>query len=358
MSEKSNKILGLMDLVSVAWEPPAVPPDTSLLELGLLCVLTRRLTGPQAEKTLRALRVAFPEWNELRVSQAQEFQAQVQTARADVQRQVAGDVKEYLQEVYQKRHGFDLEFMREDPAEAARFASQLDFLGSSAAHYLLLVASGGEVPVSNGIVRVLDRLGLMRRTSSIKKAQAALAPLVPAERRADFAVRYGRVVDAWCDAKRPICWECALVVGCPFGKKVEREWRAQQRRLEVQRRKDEERRQREEERERKRAEAEARRRARDEAKRRAADERKRAREAVRKAKEEARQRAAQKRAVEKAARAKRAAKRAAAARPKKSAAKAPSKSTARKPATKATRRPPTKKKPARPAKKKTTKRRR
>jgi adenine-specific DNA glycosylase len=174
--------------------------------------------------------------------------------------QVGRDCIEYLQEIFQKIHGFNLDVIKGDLAEAARFASNLPFLGAGVGHYLLFLACPGELPVSPPIVRALDRLGLAKRTSSIKKAQAGIEGFVPEAVRRDFAIRMGTVVEKWCDAKKPLCWQCPLVPACPFGKKVERDWKQTQRRLEIQRVRDEERRRKDEERERKRAAAQEKRR--------------------------------------------------------------------------------------------------
>lgn len=260
MSDKSQRLAELLAKIPEPTQPLPSGEGRSLLEVGFLAVLQRRLSEPAAEKTLAALAAAYPDWNELRVSQVQEFQHLIQTKSPELAVQVARDVREYLQEIYQKIHGFNLDTIKGDIAEAARFASNLPFLGASVGHYLLHLACPGELPISPPIVRALDRLGLAKRTSSIKKAQAGVESMVPEALRRDFATRMGLVVEKWCDAKKPLCWQCPLVGSCPFGKKVERDWRQTQRRLEIQRVRDEQRQQKEAEKERKRAAAEERRR--------------------------------------------------------------------------------------------------
>jgi endonuclease III len=260
VSEKSKR---LSDLLAQVELPSTALPATegrTLLEVGFLFVIGRRLSDAAADKTLNALKASYPDWNELRVTQAQEFAPLVQTRKDDLAMQVARDVREYLQEVFQKFHGFDLDTVRGDLNEAARVASSLNYLGASAGHFLLHLAVPEEVPVSPSVVRTLDRLGLIKRTTSLKKAQASVGALVPREQWAEFAVRIGLVIERWCDARRPVCWECPLVVSCPHGKKAEREWKAAQKRLELQRAREEERARKEAEKERKRAAADEKRR--------------------------------------------------------------------------------------------------
>ncbi len=260
MSDKSQRLADLLAKVPVPAMPLPAAEGRNLLEIGFLCVLQRRLSESAAEKTLSALSAACPDWNELRVSQVQEFQHLIQTKSAELSLQVARDCIEYLQEIYQKIHGFNLDVIKGDLPEAARFASGLPFLGASVGHYLLYLACPGELPISPPLVRTLDRLGLAKRTSSIKKAQAGFESFVPEPMRRDFAIRMGYVAEKWCDARKPLCWECPLVQACPFGKKVERDWKQSQRRHEIQRARDQERQQKELEKERKRAAADEKRR--------------------------------------------------------------------------------------------------
>lgn len=287
---KIKKIVEVMKTIPVDWEPPKLDPELSILEMGLLCILSRTLTESQAEKSLRSLKGSYADWNELRVSQIQEFRGQLQTKSIALQDETARNVKTFLQEIFQENHGFDLEFLREDLGEGAKFISQLEFLGARAGYYLLWCANPESLPVSTGIIRVLDRMGLMKRTSSLKKAQANLEPGIGAGQRQLFAISYGLVVERWCDSKKPTCWECVLVSDCPYGTKVEKDWKVQQTRLEAQRKRDEERRKKDEARERKRAETEARRKARELERLQRVDEKRRQAEAKKRELEEAKKR--------------------------------------------------------------------
>jgi endonuclease III len=290
VSDKSQRLADLLAKVPVPPTPLPAADGRTLLEVGFLSVLYRRLSESAADKTLTALVAAYPDWNELRVSQVQEFQHLIQTKSPELGLQVARDVREYLQEIYQKIHGFNLDGLKGDITEAARFAATLPFLGASIGHYILHLACPDELPISPPIVRALDRLGLAKRTTSIKKAQAGIEGFVPTAMRADFAIRMGLVVEKWCDAKKPLCWQCPLVTACPFGKKIERDWKQSQKRLELNRVRDEERQRKDAEKERRRAANEEKRRlvlkAKDEARRVREAERQKAKLAAKK-KEEA-----------------------------------------------------------------------
>ena len=291
MSEKSQRLADFLAKVPAPEIPFPALEGKGLLEIAFLCVLQRRLSEGAAEKTLAALSAVYPDWNELRVSQVQDFQHLVQTKSPELAALVGRDTREFLQEIYQKIHGFNLDSLKGNLPEAARFAAHLPFLGTSIGHYILHLACPEELPVSPAIVRTLDRLGFAKRTSSIKKAQAGIESFVPPAIRRDFAIKLGLVVEKWCDAKKPLCWSCPLVGSCPFGKKVERDHRQALKRHELQRVRDAERQKKDLEKERKRAVAEEKRRliakAKDDAKRVREAERQKSKELAAKARKQA-----------------------------------------------------------------------
>lgn len=249
VSKKSETVQKLLKKIAPRAPLPKPAKDATLLEQGMLVVLVRHVSQDKAETILGKLRKAYPDWNEMRVAQSQEIAAQIVNGTRRATREecapwipASRDAREWLQEVYQKTHGFDLEFMKDDAAGAAKLATQMPFLGLSGASYLLWLASGKQLPVHSALVRVLDRLGLISRTGSSKKARDQVAPLVPEGEDLAFTSAFGEVADRWCLSAKPLCQECPLVDDCPFGRKAFQEWKAAQARLEVQRVKEEARR--------------------------------------------------------------------------------------------------------------------
>lgn len=368
MSKKSDHASQLLAKIKPRYPLPEPLPEATLLEQGLCAILRRTLDKNAAHAGVVALRKAYTDINEVRVSQAQEIAGHLRGGAKALQ--AARDVKTFLQEVFQETHGLDLEFLRTEPADAAKFLSHAKFLGLSQGSWLLGLATG-ELPIVPGLMRVLDRLGLAGRVQSAKKARAAIEPMIKKGGGLEFAIRFAEVADRWCDAKKPICHECVLVEQCKFGKKTYRDWKVQQERLEAQRKREDARREalekkeavrraREEERERKRLAAEKKKAERETARRNASFEKARNRASAKKEREElAKKRAEEKRraaeAQRKSAAKKSAAKQAAgkkAAAAKKAAAK--KKTTSKRTAKKTT----AKKKPAprkSSAKKKVTK---
>ncbi|HJP01516.1 MAG TPA: hypothetical protein QF764_07100, partial [Planctomycetota bacterium] len=237
--------------------------DCTLFELGMLLVLQRELSTTRAKAGMNNLRAAFDDWNEARVSQAQElalcFAPPGTNTPAAAARYLgaARSLKIYMQEVFQKTHGLDLESLREDETAASRLVPQLETLGNTLGSVLLWSAAEGALPVTTGITRVLDRLDLVARTSSISKLRASVEPLIGSGDGLRSSMGFGRVADLWCDQRKPLCWECVLVDDCAHGKKVRVDWKAQQERLAIQAAKEEARLQAAEERERVRQAKEA-----------------------------------------------------------------------------------------------------
>lgn len=231
---KVKVVSDLIQKVNLRWDPPKRLKDANLLEHGLLCVLSRELTESKAEATLKALRRDFDDWNVLRVSQVQEVAPSVQGKDDGQKRLVAAMIKQYLQEIFQQNHGFDLEFMREDMAEGAKMFIKCTYLGVPAAYYLLWIAGDEAMPITLDMVRVLDRLGVITRTTSLRKARTLIEPLVQKKGgELELASHLGEVLERWCDLRRPKCWLCPLADGCPHGKKVVKDWKAQQERIEA-----------------------------------------------------------------------------------------------------------------------------
>ncbi|MBK8180632.1 MAG: hypothetical protein IPK67_17400 [Planctomycetes bacterium] len=241
MSKKSDAAVKLMEKIQLRHPIPEQLEGYSLMHQGLYAILRRQLQPAPSLKVIEVLKTAYGDWNELRVAQAQEIAGHLKPAQLGERAiPVARDVREYLQEVFQRSHGLDLEFLRDDPVSSARFVSILPFIGTATASYLMWIASGRELPVTPTLVRVLDRIGLVtRQGGSMKKARAQIEPLVPEHDQLGFVVKFGEVASRWCDARKPACHACVLVDDCKYGKKAYKEWKLQQERLEVLRQKDE-----------------------------------------------------------------------------------------------------------------------
>ena len=352
MTNTKTLITRFLDEYQPRWKIPAKPVEGfDLIEHGMLLVLHDHLTPNQAQATVKALRNADQDWNELRVSQSQEIAQFIRTSSRKTgtellfeKKPVALAIKDYLQDVFQQTHGLTLEFLREDVAEHAPLLSEFKVLGMAGGSYVFWLANEGRVPVHLGLVKLLDKLGFCGKTTSIKKAIEMIDPLVPKGREAEFTLAFHDLLETWADEENPPFARFASLRETAYGKKAFSDWESARARAEAARikeeerlRKEQEKAEREAEKERKKQEAAAKRIAEAAERKAAAQERKRL-AAEKKAKAEA-EKAAKAKAAEKAAAAKKAEaeKKAAAAKKaaaKKAAKKAPAKKAAAKKVTK------------------------
>ena len=248
MSKKTDLIGRLIGAVELRHPMPNAPLEgASLLEQGAVLVLLRHLTQKQAEATVEALRAAYAgDWNEVRVSQVQEIATHIKTSSRKKGTELLRDLstaadalKVYLQDVFQQTHGLDLEFLREDPSAGGKTIAEITTLGMAAGSFLLWVAGDGAVPVHTGLIRLLDRLGLMTRTASMRKAREQIEPLVPKGKELEFTLTFHEIVDCWNDPVEPIFMRVETLRDTPAGTKAYLERLASEKR-EAERRKKEE----------------------------------------------------------------------------------------------------------------------
>ena len=123
MSKKNDLIARLIAEVKLRHPVPKSGMDgVNLLEQGAVLVLMRHMTQNQAEQSVKSLKAAYEDWNEVRVCQAQEIAESLRhggrkkgVALLHDRRAAAMALKEYLQDVFQETHHLDLEELREEP---------------------------------------------------------------------------------------------------------------------------------------------------------------------------------------------------------------------------------------------------
>lgn len=318
MSKKTDLVARLIKEVKLRHPVPSKPMEgVNLLEQGAVIVLMRHMTQTQAEASVKALKAAYEDWNEVRVSQAQEIAQCLRTSSRKKgvallrdRRETAMALKAYLQDVFQETHHLDLEELREDEQTAGKAAASLLYLGLPGAAYLLYIANDGQVPVHLPLVKFMDRLSLIPRTTSLKKARTTIEPLVPKGQELEFTLAFHEILERWEDEEKPIYLTVKALAETPYGIKTAQEREASIARAEAAAKREDERLRKEEERERKKAEAEARKRTRELERKRKAEEKKLAearakaaavdkkkKEAQKKREDAAKERAALKKAV-------------------------------------------------------------
>lgn len=221
----------------------------TLLEQGLVLVLLRTLTRKQAEQSVRSLKNDFEDWNEVRVSQSQEIALSIHTSSRKKGLALLNDrkdsamlVRAYLQDVFQEVHSLDLEFLREDTSAGMEALRDLKVLGLAGGAWLVWASSEGQVPVHSSLMKLLDKLGWISRTTSVAKASEMIGGLVPEGGELDFTLAVYEMVDRWNDLENPVFAEVEILRKNPYGKKAYEDWVRSRERATEQARKEEARR--------------------------------------------------------------------------------------------------------------------
>ena len=228
MVKKADYVKRLIAEVKVRGSyPKRRNSELSLLEEGVKVILMRHLSEKISDSSVLSLRAGFLDWNEVRVSQAQEIASYLKTGLrgtkfevAERNRQAAMEVKTYLQEIFQKTHGLDLEVSCGDVVESSKALTDLPTLGQTLGGYLLYQAADGAIPVHKGVLKLCEKLGFIGKTSSRSKGLAMLEQLVPKGQEREFALVIHEIADLWDDDDAPIYMDYEVLRSVPFGKKA------------------------------------------------------------------------------------------------------------------------------------------
>ena len=248
MAKKSEVVARVVKAIEPRHPLPAAPVEGfTLLEQGLYAVLHRNLTAKQAEQTVLALRSGFADWNEMRVSQAQEIAPFIKTSSRKKGLELLNDrketallIKDYLQDVFQEVHGLELEPLLEDAAWAGQIIAEFKVLGLTGGAWLLYVGSNGQVPVHLPLLKILDKLGWIARTTSLAKGRDMIDAIVPKGMGREFTIAAHEILDRWNDETAPIFAEVEALREVPAAKKAHADWVQAVQRAEAQREREEE----------------------------------------------------------------------------------------------------------------------
>ena len=226
--------------------PDSPKEGFSLLEQGAVLVLMRHITQTQAETSVASLRAGIGDWNEARVCQAQELAQYIKTSSRrkgmellNSRAPAARDLKDYLQDVFQQTHGLDLEFFREESTDVGKIMEDFSVLDMPSTAYLFWVATEGQVTIHLPLLKLLDRLGLITRTTSLTKGKASVEALVSEKDRFAFNLSIHEVLGHWYDDLDPSYVIHDVLRTLPYGKKAFEDREAALKREEIARQKEE-----------------------------------------------------------------------------------------------------------------------
>jgi hypothetical protein len=207
--------------------PTAPKEGLSLMEQGAVLVLMRHLTQSQAEASVEALRDGIGDWNEARVCQVQELAPFIKTSSRkkgmellNSRAPAARALKDYLQDVFQQTHGLDLEYFREEGVDVGKLMEDFEVLDYPSTAYMFWIAREGEIPSHIGLLKLLDRLGLIARTTSAARGRASMEALLPKANHLEFVLSIHEVLGHWADETDPSYVVHEILRSLPYGQKA------------------------------------------------------------------------------------------------------------------------------------------
>ncbi len=200
-----------------------VLPEEPTLDHAVFLLLREGWDYRKAQRALRILQKEFVDWNEVRVSSPAELKgALAELGDKDLDIKVE-KLRGLLAALWKERNATSLEFLREmQPDSRQRLLSNLAVLHQGIVQVLLHAMAGAEaaLPVPQGAVRTLTRLGLIERVHSDGAARKVLEKLIDPEDLHAYLLLLTQHGEEICQAKSPRCGECVLVESCKFKRKV------------------------------------------------------------------------------------------------------------------------------------------
>ena len=172
-----------------------------------------------ATRGYRMLRRRFDSWAAVLAAPVGEVQREI--AVCGLARMRARRLQALLGTVLEQRGSLSLDFLAKRPVEEA-FDYLMSFhgIGPKTAAFTCLFGFGHPLlPVDNGVLRVVRRLGLVRAKARDLEAERVLSPLIGAGDHHPTHVLTFRHAKERCRVRNPKCGECRLLSLCPYGRR-------------------------------------------------------------------------------------------------------------------------------------------
>lgn len=198
---------------------PWAPRRDPMHEL-ISTILSHRTTGANEAKAFRQLWAKYGSWGAIRDAPADAIQEQI--APANFPEVKAPRIKAVLQQIWDERGSFDLNFLADLPPEdGMAWLRSLPGVGPKTAALVLLFCFAKPVlPVDTHVHRVSGRIGLIGPRATAEQAHELLPRLLPHDAVVLWnfhlnMLRHGQRVCVW---GTPRCERCVLRELCDYYK--------------------------------------------------------------------------------------------------------------------------------------------
>ena len=190
-------------------------PRYNALDELIFTVLTQHTSDLNAARAFDQLRMTIPLWEDVMVADQDEIAKAIY--HGGMSNQKSKRIKDILAAILDRHGVLEINFLREYSLDAARdWLMELPGVGPKTAAVVMSFALGMPAfPVDTHIHRVSKRLGLIGEKTTADAAHEIMEGKVPPELRFQLhmqLITHGRQI---CKARRPLCGECPLSVGCP-----------------------------------------------------------------------------------------------------------------------------------------------
>lgn len=187
------------------------------LDEAVYIILSFQTDLPRFAETWRALRSAFPRWEDAESASVARIADALKIGGLHYQKAKA--IKRLLQAVRRETGELSLHWLRElSDADAERVLTRLPGLSWKGARCVLLYSLGRKVfPVDSNTFRILQRAGIIPQASVYRRRALhdCLQAAVPPSRRRAFHVNLVVHGQRTCLPQNPRCLDCCLLSVCP-----------------------------------------------------------------------------------------------------------------------------------------------
>jgi endonuclease III len=187
----------------------------SVLKAVVYGICHEDTTREHANQALSRFKDEFFDWNEIRVSDAEEIQESLAGIPDPLTR--AQRIRRFLRQLFNRTYGFTLDSLAKKPLkEALKVLQTYDAFASDyvTATVIQQALGGHAIPIDKAAHRVFDRLGISE--SDVPALRAILERAVPKNRGGEFVDLIEELANDTCLETNPECPRCELRKVCAY----------------------------------------------------------------------------------------------------------------------------------------------
>jgi endonuclease III len=207
----------IRDRLRAYYGRPRNSPHHAPLDELVLTILSQNTNDRNRDVAYARLRNRFGSWHEVAEAPVEEIEEAIRPG--GISKVKSGRIQAILRALPGDAGNESLAWLEDASVEEGRaYLCSLPGVGRKNAACVLLFAFGKrDVPVDTHVSRVGTRLGLFREGAPFAELHDTMLALTPRGQELELHVNLLRHGRRTCQARRPLCDECALLRMCPTG---------------------------------------------------------------------------------------------------------------------------------------------